>query len=441
MLCARPVRADRGIENWFHWALDVYQAPTPFLWSRHPPPAPGRARRFVGRLGRSKRRRLRVPAAPGLDIPRPAQAAHRVAREHEGGDRVAVLGGLGEPAPRFLAVGFDIVSAAMERAECEHRPRVPSRRGAQEPAFRNLMIARHAAAVHVELGQRHLRFGHAGLGGAGEPGGGLGVVLRHAAALGEHAAVPVLCAHHALGRAFQPEGGTLVVTRHTDALGEADSVVERGDQIALLRRALEPFVHGRRLMREGGDRPHLHERREIGLGTGIAGFGRALEPGRRLVRILSDAGAGEIQRAECARSGVVPALGRGAEPMRRLDVVRGQVAAAGIDIAKQCRRLAVAAKGRAAQPAFAVQRIGRSAAPLQQHQTEPHLRAGEPGLGRNFVMLPRLRLVHPRSDRVLGTHAEQEMRSGQTGLRRADEFVRAATVFSAVSARSINAMA
>ena len=117
------------------------------------------------------------------------------------------------------------------------------------------MIARHAAAAHMELRERHLRLGHTGLGGAGKPGGSLGVVLCHAAALGEHAAVPILCVHHALSRAPQPEGGALVVARHADALGEADRVVERADQVALLGRAFEPFVHGRRLMREGGTVP------------------------------------------------------------------------------------------------------------------------------------------------------------------------------------------
>ena len=75
------------------------------------------------------------------------------------------------------------------------------------------------------------------------------------------------------------------------------------------------------------------------------------------------------------------------------------------------------------KPAFAVQRVGQSAAAFEQQQAEPHLRAAEPSLGRNLIVLSRLCLVQRRADRVLGTHAEQVMRSGQSSFRRADQFV------------------
>lgn len=94
------------------------------------------------------------------------------------------------------------------------------------------------------------------------------------------------------------------------------------DQVALLGRALEPLVHGRRILRKGGYRPPLQQRCEIGLGLQIAGLGRLLEPSRCLVRIPDDASAGEVEHAEPPRSGFLSALGRGAEPMRRLGIVR-----------------------------------------------------------------------------------------------------------------------
>src|ERR1700733_7325167 len=144
------------------------------------------------------------------------------------------------------------------------------------------MVARHATAIYVVLGKGHLSFRQTGLGGASEPNGGLGVVMRHAVAVGEHAAVPILRIHHALSRTFEPERGALVVARHADTLSKADRVIERADQVALLGSALEPLVQGWWwIVGQGGYRPRLQQRREIGLGRRVAGVGGALEPVRR----------------------------------------------------------------------------------------------------------------------------------------------------------------
>src|SRR5208337_3607465 len=167
---------------------------------------------------------------------------------------------------------------------------------------------------------------------------------------------------------FQPEGGALVVTWHTDALGEADRIVERTNQIALLGCPLEPFMHGWRLMCEGGYSACLQQRREISSSARIAGLCRALEPGGRLVRIPGHARPGEVEHAESSCGGFVSALGRGAEPVRRLYIVRRQGATAGIAVAQERRRLAFARKGRAAQPAFAVQCVNWPPPPFEQHQ-------------------------------------------------------------------------
>lgn len=176
----------------------------------------------------------------------------------------------------------------------------------RQPRSRRVMIARHAAAGDMALGEGHLRVSHARLGGAGEPGGGLALVPGNAAALGKHAAVPVLRVHHAFRGALEPEGGARVITRHADALRQADREVERADEVALLGRTLEPVMDGRGIVREGGDRSALQEGREIGLRIAIAGLGGQLEPGRGLVRVPGNAGAGEVEHAQRPRRSLVP---------------------------------------------------------------------------------------------------------------------------------------
>ena len=163
---------------------------------------------------------------------------------------MAARGGFREPVPRRFKVSFDIMPAGMQRAEREHRARMSCRHRAQEPGFCQLMIAHDASAVHMARAERHLRFGHTGRGGAGKPEGGLSIVLRHTATFGEHPGVPILCVHHVFGRASQPEDGALIVAWHADPLSEADRVVERADWVALIGRALKPFMHRRRLTSE-----------------------------------------------------------------------------------------------------------------------------------------------------------------------------------------------
>ena len=213
-------------------------------------------------------------------------------------------------------------------------------------------------------------------------------------------------------RAFQPEGGALVVTWNTDALGEADRIVECADQVALLGRPLEPFMHGWRLMCEAGYAARLQQRREIRLGAGIAGLRGTLEPGGRLVRIAGHARPSKVEHAESPCGGFVSALRRGSEPVRRLDIVRWQSATAGIDVAQNRGRLAFARESSAAQPAFAVERVNWSTAAFEQHQTEPHLRGAELSVRRKFVVPSRLCLIQRCANSTLSSYAEQVVRGG-----------------------------
>ncbi|MEP9399655.1 hypothetical protein [Mesorhizobium sp. KR2-14] len=106
--------------------------------------------------------------------------------------------------------------------------------------------------------------------------------------------------------------------------------------------------------------------------------------------------------------------------MRGLGVVRRHAPATGIDIAEHGCRVAVAADSGAAQPAFAVERIGRPPAALEQHHAKPGLGVAVPGLRGDFEVMPRLCIVR-RASIAFGAYAEQVMRGGQACFRGAGE--------------------
>ena len=247
-------------------------------------------------------------------------------------------------------------------------------------------------------------------------------IRGHAAALGQHEAIPILGVDHTPGGDAEPFGGAAVIALHPHALGQADAVIESGHQVARGGGFLEPLAGAHRVL--GCPLALQHQGGEVVFGVGVAGLGGNAEPPRRLGGVARHARAGQVQHAERAGGLAVAGLGGDAEPHRRFGMIGRQLAAAGVDVADDRRGFAVAAQGGATQPGLAGDPVLLDAAALHQRQAPARLRGAHPLLGRFLVQGNAARDVFLDALPLFGEHAEQVLGSRQARFGGTGDFPR-----------------
>ena len=232
------------------------------------------------------------------------------------------------------------------------------------------MVVRTAAAVHHHLAQHHLGIDDAGIRRACEPHAASSRIGVQSAPLDQHAPIPVLRQRHALRGAPQPHHRAALIAFDADALRQGDREIERRDQIAGVRGALEPLLRVERLRR---DIPGHDEVGQVRLRGRVAHLRCPLEPVRRRLGIDSDAGPGEIELRQHSRRARVPLLGGALQPVCRLGVIGRQLAAPGMEMPDQCGGLGVAGIRGAPQPGFSGDEIALDPMPAQQRKPPARL--------------------------------------------------------------------
>ena len=178
-----------------------------------------------------------------------------------------------------------------------------------------------------------------------------------------------------------------------NALREADRIVVRRDQVALPGCPFEPFVHGRRLIRQNGRRPRLHKFCQIGLCAQESPASAArLEPGNRLVDIPRYPRPGKMEHAERTRRAPVASFRGGSKPVSRLAIVRLPVAAPGVQVTQLCGGFTVASQS-SIRSQLSRSRGLRGRRVLRTASWQASSARGEPRLRRDCVSPPRLSLV------------------------------------------------
>ncbi len=272
-----------------------------------------------------------------------------------------------------------------------------------------------AAAGQHHLGQHDLGLDHADVGGALDPGAALLGIGVHAAALDQHAAIPVLRVHHAVGGAAQPFGRLAVVALDADAFGQADAEIERRDQVAGRRRLLEPLARVDRVVRRRRGRAAAGWRDRPGRWCRRPGPRRGTSarppPGRAARRHRSGA-AGPVRARR--RDGRPPRRGGTTSPPRHSSAAACRPWHTG-------RRPRAAASG---SPASAARRsqdspsIGLAATLMAFHQGEAP--AGLAGTVAFLRCLPEQldgrRAIRRHPEAALGHDRQQIQRGRQPGI-------------------------